>query len=673
MFSEEEVVRSHKTRLDVITNIVILSFIFIISRLWYLQIYKGKELYDYSVQNRLRKEIVKAPRGMIFSRNNVQLVNNIPRFDVVVTPQYLKNKEETIDKLSKILEISVEQIEKIIQKNRTQARYRPIVIKKNISRKEVAIIETENSKMPGVSVQTFISREYKDKEVGGHLFGYIGEINQDQLPKYKNRDDENYKIGDWIGKAGIEQEFDSFLRGDDGYQFMEVDARGRMRRVVRSNNLFTGIKNQPAKPGNNIRLTIDRDLQVAAYNALEGKVGGAVAVDVNTGEILSMVSRPSFDPSRFSKGITPEYWSSLIGDPNKPLRDRTIQDHYSPGSTFKTISAIAALEEGIVTADQVIQCGPTFRLGRRVYHDWKRSGHGPTNVYTSLKNSVDVYFYKIAAQMDIDILASYARQFGLGAKTEISLPRETTGLIPTKEWKLKRNGIPWQKGETVSCIIGQSYVLATPIQLAMAYAAIANGGTLYKPYLIKEIFSNSGEVIKKAKPKEVSKLDVSQESLKAVKKGLYQVVNEVGGTAWWSRGEGIRMAGKTGTSQVRSMSSKELFSKCKDMPYKDRHHGLFVAFAPYDKPRIAVAVVVEHGCGGSSAAAPVAKEIMQVFMKKYEPELHEKYAEEDREVTRKFWAARKRMKEEELKRQQQEAEEEDQQLVEEIKELGEST
>lgn len=673
MFSEEEVVRSHKTRLDVITNVVILSFIFIISRLWYLQIYKGKELYDYSVQNRLRKEIVKAPRGMIFSRNNVQLVNNIPRFDVVVTPQYLKNKNETIEKLSKILEITVEQIEKIIQKNRTQARYRPIVIKKNISRKEVAIIETENSKMPGVSVQTFISREYKDKEVGGHLFGYIGEINQDQLPKYKNRDDENYKIGDWIGKAGIEQEFDSYLRGDDGFQFMEVDARGRMRRVVRSNNLFTGIKNQAAIPGNNIRLTIDRDLQVAAYNALEGKVGGAVAVDVNTGEILSMVSRPSFDPSRFSKGITPEYWSSLIGDPNKPLRDRTIQDHYSPGSTFKTISAIAALEEGLVTADQVIQCGPTFRLGRRVYHDWKRSGHGPTNVYTSLKNSVDVYFYKIAAQMDIDVLASYARQFGLGAKTEISLPRETTGLIPTKEWKLKRNGIPWQKGETVSCIIGQSYVLATPIQLAMAYAAIANGGTLYKPYLIKEIFSNSGEVIKKAKPKEVSKLEVSQESLKAVKKGLYQVVNEVGGTAWWSRGEGIRMAGKTGTSQVRSMSSKELFSKCKDMPYKDRHHGLFVAFAPYEKPRIAVAVVVEHGCGGSSAAAPVAKEIMQVFMKKYEPELHEKYAEEDKEVTRKFWAARKKMKEEELKRQQQEAEEEDQQLVEEIKELGEST
>jgi penicillin-binding protein 2 len=670
MFSEEEVVRSHKHRLDAITNIVIFAFIIIVSRLWYLQIYKGKELYEYSVQNRLRKEVVKAPRGMIFSRNNSQLVNNIPRFDVVVTPQYLKNKEETLQKLADILDTTVEQIKKIIKKNRTQARYRPIVIKKNISRKEVAIIETENSKMPGVSVQTFISREYKDKEIGGHLFGYIGEINQQQLPKYKKRDSANYKLGDWIGKAGIEQEFDNFLRGEDGYQFMEVDARGRMRRAVKSKNIFAGINNKAAKPGNNIRLTIDRDLQLTAYNALEGKVGGVVVVGVNSGEILTMVSRPSFDPSRFSKGITPEYWSSLIGNPNNPLRDRTIQEHYSPGSTFKTISAIAAIEEGIVTADQTIQCGPTFRLGRRVYHDWKRAGHGPTNVYTSLKNSVDVYYYKIASQMDIDVLASYARMFGLGSKTEISLPRETTGLIPTKEWKLKRNGIPWQKGETVSCIIGQSYVLATPIQLAMAYAAIANGGTLYKPFLIKEIFSNDGSVIKKYDPKVVSKAKVKPSTLTAVKKGLNQVVNEVGGTAWWHRGEGIRMAGKTGTSQVRSMSSKELFSKCKDMPYKDRHHGLFVAFAPYDNPKVAVAVIVEHGCGGSSAAAPVAKEVMQTYMAKYEPELYAKYAEEDKEFTRRYWASRKKREEAEKKRLEQEAEQEDQQLVEEIKELG---
>ena len=213
-------------------------------------------------------------------------------------------------------------------------------------------------------------------------------------------------------KARIEQEFDNFLRGEDGYQFMEVDARGRMRRAVKSKNIFTGIENKAATPGNNIRLTIDRDLQLSAYNALEGKVGGVVVVDVNSGEILTMVSRPSFDPSRFSKGITPEYWSSLIGNPNNPLRDRTIQEHYSPGSTFKTISAIAAIEEGIITADQTIQCGPTFRLGRRVYRDWKKSGHGATNVFTSLKNSVDVYYYKIASQMDIDVLASYAKMFG---------------------------------------------------------------------------------------------------------------------------------------------------------------------------------------------------------------------------------------------------------------------
>ena len=216
--------------------------------------------------------------------------------------------------------------------------------------------------MPGVSVQTFISREYNDKEVGGHLFGYIGEIDIKQLPKYKKRDSANYKLGDWIGKARIEQEFDNFLRGEDGYQFMEVDARGRMRRAVKSKNIFTGIENKAATPGNNIRLTIDRDLQLSAYNALEGKVGGVVVVDVNSGEILTMVSRPSFDPSRFSKGITPEYWSSLIGNPNNPLRDRTIQEHYSPGSTFKTISAIAAIEEGLLQLIKLYNAGKLFGL-----------------------------------------------------------------------------------------------------------------------------------------------------------------------------------------------------------------------------------------------------------------------------------------------------------------------
>ncbi|TNE97144.1 MAG: penicillin-binding protein 2 [Deltaproteobacteria bacterium] len=656
MFGEDDIVRSHKGRLDLIGNIVVLFFLVIFARLWYLQIYSGKELYRYSIENTLRKETVNAPRGMIFSRNNQLLIHNIPRFDAVIIPQYLKNKKESIKKLGMILKMTPDEINKILIKNRGQARYRPVVIKKNISRKEVAIIETENFKMPGVMVQTFISREYSDKEIGGHLLGYISEISQAQLPKYRKRDKFNYKLGDFIGQAGLEEQMDLQLRGEDGFEFVRVDARGRVRKNIKGEDLFSEVRNMKATPGNNLRLTVDRDLQIAAYESLEGKVGSAVAVDVNSGEILAMVSRPSFDPTQFSRGLTSEYWKSLIDNENNPLRDRTIQEHYSPGSTFKTITAIAALEEGIVKKDQVIQCGPTFKLGRRRYHDWKKDGHGPTDVYKSLKRSVDVYFYKIATQLDIDVLADYARKFGLGTKTGISLPRETSGLIPDREWKKKRFGEEWQLGETLSCSIGQSYILTTPLQLAMAYAAIANGGTLYHPYLIKEIFKNDGEVIEKFSPKEVSKLNISKDTLEAIKKGLYQVVNEQKGTAWWYRGVGIRMAGKTGTSQVKSMTSKELFSKCEEMPYRDRHHGIFVGYAPAYDPKIAVAVVVEHGCHGSSAAAPVVRDVITKYMKKYYPQKYALYAEEDKKKMKQFWLDEKARKEK-LKKESEEKEE----------------
>ncbi len=630
MFGEDDLVRSHKGRGDLIGNVILLCFLLILGRLWYLQIYQGERFFQYSLQNRLRKEIVLAPRGMIYSRNNKLLIHNIPRFDAIITPQYLRNKKETLKKLSSILGIDVKSIKKVLKKNRSQARYRPITIKKNISLKEVAIIETENNKMPGVQVKTFVSREYRDKEIGAHLLGYISEINQDQLPKYRKRDDYNYKLGDFIGQAGIEEKFDLQLRGVDGYEFVEVDALGRRSRNVSSNALFSGIENRDADPGNNIRLTIDRELQVKAFQSLEEKVGSVVAVDVETGEILSMVSRPSFDPGKFSRGISREYWSSLVEDENNPLRDRSIQEHYSPGSTFKTFTAIAALEEGLVKPDQEFMCKGTYRLGRRTYHDWNRAGHGMTDVYKALKSSVDVYFYLIATQLDIDILAKYAKEFGFGRKTGISLSRETSGLIPTREWKKKRNGEDWQIGETLSCVIGQSYVLATPLQLAMAYAAIANGGILYRPYLIKEIFSSSGKVVQKYEPKVVGEIKISRKTLNVIKKGLYKVTNEKGGTAWWYRGKGIQMAGKTGTSQVRSMTRKELFTKCEDMSYRDRHHGIFVGYAPFKNPKIAVAAVVEHGCAGSSAAAPIVRDVIQTYMKKYHPEIYQANIEREK-------------------------------------------
>lgn len=632
MFGDDDAVKSHKSRGDAIGNIVLLAFAVIVARLWYLQIYQGKTLHRYSIENRLRKEVVKAPRGMVFSRNNQLLINNIPRFDAIIVPQYLKNKKKSLAKLSRILGMEVSEIERILKKNRGQASYRPVTVKKNISRQEVAVIETENFKMPGVVVRKFISREYTDKNIGGHLLGYISEINQSQLPNYRERDEFNYKLGDFIGQAGLEEKFDLNLRGEDGYQFVEVDAMGRMKRALQASGIFKDIKNKNANPGNNIRLTIDRDLQISAYRALEAKdrVGSVVAVDVHTGEILAMVSRPSYDPSRFSRGISKEYWGSLTADERNPLRDRTVQEHYSPGSTFKVFTAIAALEEGIVDERTEINCPGYFKLGRRKSHCWKKWGHGKVNVYRALGESCDVYFYKIATKLDIDVLAKYAKMFGFSSKTGINLPREITGLIPTKEWKKKRFGEEWQVGETLSCVIGQSYVLTTPLQLALSYAGIANGGKLYRPRLIKEIFSNNGDVKVKTDAQMSAEVPVSQKTLDIVKKGLYEVMYGKKGTARWYKGRGIRMAGKTGTSQVIRFSAEKLFEKCDQKPYKFRHHGIFVSYAPADDPKIAVSVVAEHGCSGSSAGAPVARDVITTYMKKYHPEKHQEIIKEER-------------------------------------------
>src|SRR5690606_18257094 len=351
--------------------------------------------------------------------------------------------------------------------------------------------------------------------------------------------------------------------------------------------------------GKNVKLTIDRDMQLAGYKALEGRVGGVVALDVNTGEVLAMVSRPSFDPSQFSRGLTPEYWRGLITNKDHPLRDRNIQEHFSPGSTFKAFTAITAFEKGEIDEHTEVNCTGSFRLGRKVYHCWKRGGHGPTTLVKAIRESCNVYFWKTANRLDIDDLAKYSKAFGYGGKTGISLPREVSGLIPTKEWKKKRFGSEWQAGETLSCSIGQSYVLVSTIQMAISYAAIANGGKIYRPYVVKDIYDTDGELVKTFTPEVLSQVEIKNpKTLKLVREGLYQVMNNPKGTAFARRGQGIMMAGKTGTSQVKSASADKIYQRCDLMDYESRHHGLFVGFAPYDNPKIATAVIIEHGCGG---------------------------------------------------------------------------
>tara|TARA_B100001971_G_C18268012_1_gene596324 strand:+ start:80697 stop:82685 length:1989 start_codon:yes stop_codon:yes gene_type:complete len=646
MFGDEELIKIHRSRAAQVANIILFCFGVVIIRLWYLQVYKGELYHKFSIQNRLRKEVIRAPRGMMYSRNNQLLVDNIPRFDAVLTRQYLKDKDKTLDRLASILEMDREDINSIIKKNSTQARYRPIIIKKNISLKEVSRIETENAFLPGVSVDTFISREYVDEEVGAHLLGYISEISQKQLPKFRSRDKIDYSLGDFIGQFGIEEQLDKTLRGDNGFEYVEVDALGRKKKYINTDNLFQGIEDEAPKPGKNIKLTIDRDMQLAAFKALEGKSGSVVAIDVNTGKVLTMISSPSFDPSQFSRGLTQEYWSSLINNDENPLRGRAIQDHFSPGSTFKPFTAITALEEGIVSPQDKIRCHGIYKLGRRVYRSWKRWGTEKVNVEDALMQSCNIYFYKVATEMDIDTLAKYARMFGFGEKTNIQLPREVSGLIPTKEWKMKRNGVPWQQGETLSCSIGQSYVLVSTLQLANAYAAIATKGKLYRPYVVEEVFNYNGETIKTFEPELIRQIELKDSTWTHVRNGLYKVANEPKGTAWWRRGLGNQMAGKTGTSQViKATSEKDLYSKCSEKEYKYRHHGLFVSFAPYENPKIAVAALVEHGCG-SSAAVPVVEKVVSTYMKKYLPEKQKEYAELEKRQYSRFIQKRNRAREE---------------------------
>ena len=636
MLGKEDLVRNHKRNAILLAKLIIIAFIVILARLWYLQMYKGKLLYNYSLKNRLRQERVAAPRGMIYDREGRLIVNNVPQFDAVITPQYLRNRTETIRRLSKILNIPVKDIINSLKKKSYTASYRPVVIKKNISEKEVALIETKNMDLPGVSVETQIGRVYAHEGQFSHILGYISEITADQMPRLKNvKTEREYTLGSLIGQFGIELKYDQVLRGIDGHEFMEVDANGRKRRYINTDNFFKGIKNNPVRPGDNINLTIDSDLQKVAYDSLQGKVGSAVVYDIHTGKILAMVSTPSFDPEKFGRGIASNYWNELIQNPNRPLINKAVQEHYAPGSTFKIISALTALEEGIVDNKTEVNCTGVLKLGNRKIHCWKRYGHGKMKLRQAIRESCNIYFYKIGMRLDIDILAKYAKMFNAGSILGIDLPREIPGLMPTREWKKKVHNQQWALGETVACAIGQSHVLFTPLQLAITYGAIANGGKVFRPYLVDTIADNAGNILKKTDPQVINTVEIDPKNLKMIQQGLYQAVNHIKGTSYWrSRGQGIHMAGKTGTSQVIRMSPEKLFEKCDLKEYKYRNHGVFAGFVPYNDPQIAISVVVEHGCGGSRSAAPLAKDIATAYMKKYMPKMHLEIAAKEKRLQR---------------------------------------
>jgi penicillin-binding protein 2 len=622
---QEEQIREFQNRFRYFTAAVLVGIGLLASRMVYLQVLRGDEMRQYSDENSIKKVKIPAPRGMIFDRSGKLLIDNRPSFDVEIIPQYLresKRKDEIVAKLASLIGMTPERIHQILNKASQQPRFIPVKIKMDLSRDEVAYVESWKIAMPGVQITQEIERTNIYGDIAAHLLGYIGEINATELPKLNQTAVRKYKLADSTGKSGLEKRHEETLRGIDGEKLVEVDAVGRIKRDASQSRVLASSREKAATPGKNLFLTIDQDLQLAAAQAFGDKVGGAVAIDPRTGEVLAMVSRPSFDPTEFSRGISSTLWKRLSSDEHRPLRDKTIQDHYSPGSVFKIITAIAGLEEGVIDAKTTFGCGGKMSVGNRVYHCHKKEGHGEVDVVAAIIKSCDVFFYRTSQRLGVDKIAKWAFYLGLGKRTGINLANEVSGLIPTEAWKMQRFGQEWNAGETLSVAIGQSYVLTSALQLANSFASIANGGTLFRPYLIRRVESFEGEVLKENLPDVMDTHKLKPETMELIKQGLWGVVNGPGGTALSQRLPGMDFVGKTGTVQVIRLSADKIYQKCENMKWRDRHHGMFAGYAPATHPKIAVAVIAEHACHGSSGAAPIAKAIVKVYLEKHYPELY---------------------------------------------------
>ena len=574
-----------------------LLFGMLLLRLWYLQVIKVDEYRAMSENNRLRFLPVAASRGALMDRNGTVLVNNRPAFSLTIIPQEVEDIEKTLDRLASLLGLDRVELGEKWQKAKGRARYYPVVVAVNLTREQVEIVEENRLRLTGVEVAMKPVRQYAFKTSSAHLLGYIGEISDKELeqPAYTE-----YNPGDYVGKNGIEKAWEQELHGNDGGRQLEVDSRGRVLRVLAENSPTVG---------NSLVLTIDQRLQQISEQAFGAQAGAAVVMDVTNGEVLAFVSNPVFDPALFAGRIPPDIWKGYLEDKRHPLENKALTGQYPPGSTYKIITALAGLEAGVINEHSSVHCDGDYMMGATRFRCWSKSGHGGVNLRKSLKESCDVYYYQLGERLGVERIAALAERFYLGKELGIGLQHEKKGLIPTMAWKLKRFGKKWLPGETLPVAIGQGYVLMTPLQLASMISTVANEGTVYRPHLVKRVVDPDGAVVREFAPEVLGTTGISTASFKKVKQGLFAVVNESGGTGGAARLWDVKVAGKTGTSQVVKLGE----DRKKAVKYEHKDHGLFVAFAPYDKPEIAVAVVVEHGGGGGSVAAPIAGRIMRGY------------------------------------------------------------
>ena len=565
-------------------------------RLAWLQIAEGEKYKTLAENNRINIKIIPPMRGQITDRFGIPLAYNVQDFQLVVTPEQVDNIESALNDLRKYVAISDMDIKRVLRDVKRNPRYMPTQVRKNLSWDEVAKIEVNLPYLPGMSVQSAEIRNYPHKDATAHLIGYVGRVAENDMT-----DDKLLRMpGFQIGKNGLERYFEDQLRGAPGKAEVEVNVHGREVRQL---------SKTPSVTGDKIVLSIDAELQRFVQQRLATeRSASAIVMDVQTGGIFALASYPSFDPNSFTGGISTMEWEQLLDDETHPLTNKIISGQYPPGSTFKMVTGLAALEAGVIDRNWSASCPGYYEFGGHRFHCWKHGGHGTVNMVGALAGSCDVFFYKLSSIVGIDRIAAMARRLGLGEKLDIGLPEEKAGLVPDTKWKRKARKEQWHPGETIVASIGQGYMQATPLQLATMTARIANGGLAVMPWLAGAI----GGKMTHTNPWD--NLGFNPENLALIQRGMISVM-QPGGTAYASRitDPGLEMAGKTGTSQVKRITMAERAAGVKSqdqVPWQYRHHALFVGYAPVAAPRYAICVVVEHGGGGSAAAAPIAKDIM---------------------------------------------------------------
>jgi len=601
-------------RLIFIAAFIVLIFALFGVRLFQLQVIEGEDLGNRARRNSVRTVRLEAPRGDIVDRFGRELATTRPAFGVNVMPAELRERELTLAALGNLLDLDPRELSERVGNPRGRMRFQPVRIATDLPYDSRTRVESHLYALPGVFTDVSPRRYYVGGSLAAHVLGYTGEIQTNQLEKRSFAD---YQSGDVIGQAGVEGRYESILRGRAGGRNVVVDVAGRVDEVL---------DEVEATPGGTLMLTIDRDLQRVAEDAFlpdviggEEKRGAVVVLDPRNGDVLALVSHPAFDPNSFAGGIDSATWKQLTESEGRPIQNRALAGQYPPGSTYKAFVAAAGLEEGAITPDDRVFCPGTFKLGRRTYRCWKRGGHGSVDLHEALVRSCDVFFYQLGLKLGIDRMAFFANGFHLGRRTGIALGNESPGVIPTQAWKERRFSEVWLKGETVSASIGQGYNLTTPMQLAVAYAAIANGGTIFRPRILLRRTGPDGTVEQGPEPESLGKVPVSPEHLATITRALEGVVHGEGGTGGRARVPGVRVAGKTGTAQVVHLKETEDLEE-EEIPFKFRDHGWFVAFAPVEAPEIVVVALSEHGGHGGSAAGPIVNAVLSRYFKLPMPE-----------------------------------------------------